>query len=313
MKRKVVFILFLLGTLGLLVGVIRLLQDRTPKQGVLKISSTPDSDIFLDTRHIGRTPYEDKIQEGEYTVKLVPESTIHTLSTWQGKVKVAKNLLTYVNAEPGDSDFTTTVDVLWLEKITAKLSEISVVTIPDGASVTIDGETKGNSPVTAVDIEAGEHTIAVSSNGFVSRSLKVKTTEGYRLIASLKLALSRQPDDATEEASASGEISPTAGPSLRPTVSRKPTPTVRPTVTPKVSATTPTADNVPEKPYVTIKDTPTGFLRVRSEPSTSASESGKVSPGEMFPLLDEQNGWYEITYDSDKSGWISGQYATKTE
>jgi uncharacterized protein YgiM (DUF1202 family) len=60
-------------------------------------------------------------------------------------------------------------------------------------------------------------------------------------------------------------------------------------------------------------DTPTGFLRVRKEASTTAEEIGRVNPGEFFRLLDEQNSWYKIEFQTDKEGWVSGQYAQKFE
>jgi uncharacterized protein YgiM (DUF1202 family) len=49
------------------------------------------------------------------------------------------------------------------------------------------------------------------------------------------------------------------------------------------------------------------------EPSTVATEAAKVNPGEMYPLLDEESGWYKIEYQKDEEGWISGQYAEKYE
>ena len=65
----------------------------------------------------------------------------------------------------------------------------------------------------------------------------------------------------------------------------------------------------PEKPYVEIKETPTGWLRVRSAPSTNATESGQVKPGETYSYLEEEeNGWYKIEFEG-KPGWISGTYA----
>lgn len=66
-------------------------------------------------------------------------------------------------------------------------------------------------------------------------------------------------------------------------------------------------------PYVEIKDTPTGWLRVRLGPSTAATEAAKVNPGKKYSLLDEEKGWYKIEYEEGKEGWISGQYATKYE
>lgn len=62
---------------------------------------------------------------------------------------------------------------------------------------------------------------------------------------------------------------------------------------------------------VLILDTPTGFLRVREESSISASEVGRVRPGEAYEVLDEKDGWIEIQFDDEKKGWISAQYVKK--
>jgi hypothetical protein len=317
MKRKLIFLLIIAGIAGIIFFIFRFLTDRTPKQGVLKVISSPVTTIFLDNRHIGRTSYEDKIAEGEYTIKLTPESSVQTVSSWQGKIKIFRNLLTYVNADLGDSEFNSAIDVLWLERITSKLSEVSVITNPDGAAVLLDGENKGLSPISIADVPVGDHTILITSPGFSQRTVKVKTTAGYKLIATVKLALSGQNFGVSPEASSS----PTA------TVSAMTTPTTKikttPSATPKItSKATPTITLItspkptqpdPEKPYIIIKDTPTGFLRVRSEPSTTASEIGRVNPGEKYAIADTQNGWYKIVYNGTDEGWISGQYAEKVE
>lgn len=66
---------------------------------------------------------------------------------------------------------------------------------------------------------------------------------------------------------------------------------------------------------VEILSTPTGFLRVRLEPSTSATESARVTPGKSYPYLDQNKDgtWFKIEYETDKEGWISAQYAKKVE
>lgn len=67
--------------------------------------------------------------------------------------------------------------------------------------------------------------------------------------------------------------------------------------------------------FVEILETPTGFLRVRAEPSTTATESARVTPGKRYLLLGENEAktWYQIEYEEGKTGWISAQYAEKVE
>jgi hypothetical protein len=70
---------------------------------------------------------------------------------------------------------------------------------------------------------------------------------------------------------------------------------------------------------VQILDTPTGYLRVRSQPGKLGEEIAQVKPGESYPYLDFDvaTGWIEIQYQAPKTGlpsgivgWISGDYAT---
>lgn len=83
---------------------------------------------------------------------------------------------------------------------------------------------------------------------------------------------------------------------------------------------TPTPTAIVES-FVTILDTPTGYLRVRTEPGTNGQEIGQVKPGQKFPLLEEDlvTGWFKIRFEEPTtglpkgiSGWVSNQFATKS-
>lgn len=291
MKRKIVFVLVLLGLVGAVALVVKLLTNRGPKQGELRVDTNPVAAIFLDNKSLGRAPFRDKVTAGSYTIKLVPDSTTTQLAGWEGNIVVGPSLLTYVNADLNQSELSSAIDILWLEKIASKQSELSVTTSPDGASVLVDDTTRGVTPISISDITPGDHTVMVTSVGFLTRTLKVRTTPGYRLIATMKLGLS------------SGGQTPIASP----------TPTLAVSVTPTPKTATSSAQPNPPKPYLVVKDTPTGFLRVRMEPGTSATEAARVNPGDKFTILDTQNGWYQIRYDTTNTGWVSGQYVDKIE
>ena len=66
---------------------------------------------------------------------------------------------------------------------------------------------------------------------------------------------------------------------------------------------------------VEILSTPTGFLRVRAEPSTAATEVSQVKPGERFAFIEENEtkDWFKIEYEKGEEGWVSSQYAKKVE
>ena len=72
--------------------------------------------------------------------------------------------------------------------------------------------------------------------------------------------------------------------------------------------------------YIAILDTPTGYLRVRAEPDSSAIEIHQVNPGEKYLLLEESSDmkWYKIQLQEPApglpdgiSGWVSAEYSQK--
>jgi len=306
MKQKVFFLIGILLLAAVVMTVVKLTAGKSSKQGELQIESTPTASIFLNNKHIGRTPIGDpayKVDPGEYTLKIVPESGIAQLASWQGNIMIGSGVLTYVKADLSDSELSNAINVLWLEKIGGKKSEISVTTMPDSATVILDDETKGMTPIVIPDVASGDHTITVTSQGFLTRTMKVQLTPGYRLVIALKLALTSLPLAKEEVSTSSALLSTketTSSASISPT---------RGSVASLVE---------PEKPYALIKDTPTGYLNVRMEPNKTATKTAEVKPGEKYSYdkteTDSANTvWYEISKDGKIMGWISGQYVTNVE
>lgn len=62
---------------------------------------------------------------------------------------------------------------------------------------------------------------------------------------------------------------------------------------------------------VTIKATPTGFLRVRETASINSKEVGQVKPKETYTLLEEIPNWVRIRLKDGKEGWVSSIYVLK--
>jgi len=276
MKKIAYFLIGLILLVGIFWGGKFILERKGGDKGGLKVTSIPQASVFLEADNLGRTPFEsDKIKSGDYTLKLVPEDAETAVSSWQGKIKVSTNVLTYVNRELTDSDLTSAGEVLSLEKIPGKSSEIAITATPEGAKISLDGEEKGAAPLILKNISAGDHEISLSASGFIERSIKIRTSRGYKLIADFQLALI--PGEEGKTGKKEGQ------------------------------------EEGPAKPYVKILDTPTGWLRVREEPSTAATEAAKVNPGETYPLLEEKEGWFKIEYETGKEGWISGKYAEKVE
>lgn len=322
MVRKLLILAIIGSTLFLLLLIVRFaFMSRTPKQGVLKVTTNAASKVLLENRDIGKTPFEQKITEGEYSLRIVPENSDKNLSSWQGNVKIGQNVLTYVNRELSESELTSAGEILWLEKIGSNKGELTVTSIPDGAKVIIDDNPKGITPISLVDIPEGDHTLLVTSPGFEPRTIKIKLTSGYKLTASLSLALSPGQmlvDTDSQEATPSASITPTPSKGV---ATNTPTPTKKTTPTPTTKAATPTkaptptkAASVPAK-KIAIKDTPTGFLRVRKEPL--GEEIGRVKPDEEYSVLDSKTVsgvlWYKIPFSEVQDGWVSGEYVEKIE
>ncbi|MCA1063526.1 SH3 domain-containing protein [Rossellomorea aquimaris] len=53
-------------------------------------------------------------------------------------------------------------------------------------------------------------------------------------------------------------------------------------------------------------------LNVRDQTSLNGRVVGKVSKGEKYPILQEENNWYQIKLSDGKKGWVAGWYVQKT-
>ena len=70
----------------------------------------------------------------------------------------------------------------------------------------------------------------------------------------------------------------------------------------------PVTTSWPEKTVV-IRETETGWLRVRDAPSSAGVEVTKVKPKEKYILLEQDKDWLRIDLGDEKSGWILAKYA----
>lgn len=292
MEKKKILIIFLvfLILIGLGLATKFLYLDRQNNQiSALRVYSTPKADLYINDQIAGKTPYSnEKMAPGEYKLKLIATGATGTFFPWETKIKLTSSSLTYVSRDIGPSDDESGGQILWLEKIsTDKNAQFAVVSDPDRAKVSIDGVERGTASTIIKDIPLGNHEITISLDGYSDQIIKAKIIAGYRVNAAVKLARTNISTPATA-------VSPVASTSA-----------AIQTATKSASA----SDNF-KKPYVLVKETGTGFLRVRTEPSISATEAGKVKPGDKYTLLSEAIGWSKIQI-STSSGWVSDQYIQK--
>ncbi|MBZ0295552.1 MAG: SH3 domain-containing protein [Anaerolineae bacterium] len=73
---------------------------------------------------------------------------------------------------------------------------------------------------------------------------------------------------------------------------------------------TPEAETTPE---VTLNAlTPTEVLNVRAGADVNSERVGSIQPGDVFVVLGEENGWYQINYNGD-TRYVFGEYVSLIE
>lgn len=285
------------------------------KKSGIKITSSPQATVILDGKQVGQTPLDKSdLKPKSYKLQLIPQSG----QPWETSVTLRQNVQAVIERVFGETDQESEGYIMELEQISDKSqSQLSVVTIPDLATVRIDGQPKGFAPVVTLLTTDGVHEATVSSAGYNEKKISLTVPKGYKLFLTVQLSRSKLLES-TPDSTSSGEpdqtITPTQAVSsgkVTPPVKAKGTPTPTPTLTSKQKTLTPTPSIAPTKPYVEILDTPTGWLRVRSEPNTTTGkEITKVYPKETYKFLESNDtGWYQIQLPDGQKGWISGQYA----
>ncbi|MBU1031792.1 PEGA domain-containing protein [Patescibacteria group bacterium] len=66
-----------------------------------------------------------------------------------------------------------------------------------------------------------------------------------------------------------------------------------------------------QTPELLVKDTPTGFLRVRDKASLAGKEITQVKPGDTLILLEELTGWDRVRLSDGTEGYVSSSYVEK--
>lgn len=276
MKRLGIILTILVGVAILVGGALFAVGHFRPSGAGLLVETTPTATVFINGEQVGRTPYEVTREPGEITVKLIPESFDTPLAPYETKVELVPGIKTIIKRDFGETEEDSSGVVVSFEKASRDETSISVVSIPDAAQISIDGQARGFAPYKTSSITAGPHEIKVSAPGFEEQSLSVTAQEGFNLTAVFKLRPNGEVPEEEEE-----EEEP----------------------------------QTPQVEEVEILDTPTGFLRVRNGPSTSFDEIVQVEPGDRYRYLetDEDTGWFKIELDDGSEGWVSNQYAERVE
>gem|GEM_PF-3233312 len=167
-----------------LIGVAALLgtlvwQARLPKPATLCVNTEPDGAmVFLNDQYIGTTPATiDRLHPGRHVVRV----TRPHYQSWQQAVKV-KGGLNQLSPQ-----------MVYLEG-----GKLSVQSDPAGATVYLDGDPRGTTPVVLTDLDPGAHAVRVVLPNYVdwesTQSVKagLTTTVKAPLVARMEKFLVRQ-------------------------------------------------------------------------------------------------------------------------
>ncbi|MEK7573375.1 MAG: SH3 domain-containing protein [Patescibacteria group bacterium] len=277
MKKIIYYIVPFVAAVVVFAVIVIFINQKTG-EGALQVTSKPPSDVYLNGKMIGTTPVckcdqKDMIGVGEYRLRLVPKDT--SLPPYEEKIEVTNSTLTVVDKTFGDES---SGSIITLTPIRDKKdAQLMVISSPDKSDLALDDNPQEKTPVLLKNLTESDHEIQLKKEGYIDKILRIRTTKGFLLKAIVYL-------------------SPNSSGSNSALPNFDPTPTIAPTSS--VSK-------------VLILDTPTGFLRVRSSSSASTSEVGRVTPGETYDVLEEDEGWYKIKLKDGTEGWVSSQYAKK--
>jgi len=184
-KIKPLKFLLALRSLGVGGSIVLLLAGCSAvganKPAALQVTSTPEASVFLDGKHIGKTPFfSDQLRGGEHLLKITVSD-----ASYVSKITLNPSTLTVVNRELASNFLGQSGETLWLDR---SGKGVFISSLPTEAQVTIDGRFYGKTPLLVKEITEGDHKITLSKAGFIDREFAVKTSNNYQLQADVTLA-----------------------------------------------------------------------------------------------------------------------------
>lgn len=280
MKRKIIStILALIGISLIGFAVLLFLGVFKDQQSGILVDSDPVAKVFINGYEVGKTPYETNRESGEIMLQIKPENIEGVvLDDYETKIDLVPGVRTIVKRVFKETEEYSSGVVVSFEKLGGIESFVTVVSVPDNSQVLIDGKAYGYTPL-RVKIPAGDHTLLVSSDKYLEKSLPIKVYAGYKLTASVKLAKSAEQKEVEQLVQ---------------------------------------QEEVKSLDRIKIDKNDVGFLRVRSGANTGFPEIAQVKPDEEYDILEEGENasWYKIKIDEAEGlpaveGWVSAEFVTK--
>ncbi len=173
------------NTISVTLGKPSISIDRPVQPGAMDLQSVPEgASIMMGEKYQGKTPLSmPDITPGTYDI-IFSRFGYQKLST---RVPVEAGRITEVTAT-----------------LIPDTGSLAISSIPEGARVQVDGGDTGIAPLTAGNLTGGNHTVAVSLDGYTSLQQTVTVIPGQTM--PVTVGLSPVPPQKTE-------TTPTAGPS----------------------------------------------------------------------------------------------------
>ncbi len=267
-KRLLIIAIFSLIVLSLLaIGAYIFLT----RSAGLEVDASPQSKVYVDGKQLGSTPVVlENVSPGIHKLKIISEQSAN--DSYEIKVVLTPGAKTVVNRVFGKTKEFSLGTILYYEKLGINdVAALTVISSPDSASVRVDGQEKGLTPLSLDILGNGGHDVVLSKVGYGDQLVSVRLEKGYRLNVISDLAKGID-IFSVPKATPSGQLA-------TPSASLK----------------------------AIILPTPTGFLRVRQEPTINASEVGRIKPGDSYLILASQSGWLKIKF-GEEEGWVSSDY-----
>lgn len=279
-KKLISAVLAMLG-LGLIgIAVLAFLGIFRDQISGILIESDPEAVVYINNEEVGKTPYEQNRKAEEITIRIKPISTEGViLDDFETKLSLVPGIKTIIKRSFKESEDDSSGAIVSFEKLGGDESFVTVISIPDNSQVLIDGKVQGYTPL-RVKVPAGDHTLIVSSEKYLEKSLPIRVYKGYKLTASVKLAKIKE--NTVQELAVLAEETVRLG-------------------------------------RIRINKTDLGYLRVRSGANIGFPEIGQVKPDEEYEILEEGEhvSWYKIQLpdeegqESGRQGWVSAEFVTK--
>ena len=151
------------------------------KPAALQVTATPEASVFLDGKHLGKTPFfTDQLDAKEYMLKITVSEASYT-----EKIVLTPGALTAVNRELSANFLGQSGETLALNK---QGKGVFISSYPDKAQVSMDGKIAGETPLIVEDVKEGDHQVSLNKTGYIQREFTIKSSNKYQLTANVTLA-----------------------------------------------------------------------------------------------------------------------------